>query len=435
MNLLAVGFNHTTTPVAMRERLAVPHDELGRSLQALVEEAKLEEAMLLSTCNRTEIYAVRKDGGGPDEVTGTLARMRGVGFDDVRPHAFARHHVDAALHIFRVAASLESIVVGEPQILGQVKEAYQAARDAGTMGSTLDRCLTMAFHGAKRVRSETMMSRGAASVASVSVDLARSIFGASAEQKVLLVGAGEMCRQAGIHLRASGAQQVTVVNRSEDRGQALAGEVRGTYVPWSGLEEAVTAADVVVSGTGAAGHVLSRDMVKAAMRARRGAPMFIVDMAVPRDVEPRVGKLSQVYLYNVDDLQGIVKDNMSARAGEVEKATRLVHEEVDAFVRWTRARTVTPILQALEVYGKDVMEREVTRALGKLGDLTDEQRGTVEALGHGLMRKLLHHPLRTVRSAGEHGRVDLIRAVEEIFPVYSLREAARKKAQTPDDDR
>ena len=138
MNLLAVGFNHTTTPVAMRERLAVPHDELGRSLQALVEEAKLEEAMLLSTCNRTEIYAVRKDGGGPDEVTGTLARMRGVGFDDVRPHAFARHHVDAALHIFRVAASLESIVVGEPQILGQVKEAYQAARDAGTMGSTLD---------------------------------------------------------------------------------------------------------------------------------------------------------------------------------------------------------------------------------------------------------------------------------------------------------
>ncbi|MGB1700268.1 MAG: glutamyl-tRNA reductase, partial [Nannocystaceae bacterium] len=320
MSLLVVGFNHTTTPIALRERLAVPLDELRSSLSSLVRDVGLEEAMLLSTCNRTELYGVHTEGGATEEAASALARMRGVDFSTVRSHAFTRHQGQAARHIFRVAASLESIVIGEPQILGQVKEAYQAARDAGTLGSVLDRCMTMAFHGAKRVRSETLLSRGAASVASVSVDLARSIFGDSASQRVLLVGAGEMCRQAGLHLRASGADSTTVVNRSGERGGRLAREVQGTYRPWTELRDALVEADVVVSGTGAAGHVLDVELVKQVMRARRGAPLFIVDMAVPRDVAPAVARLSQVYLYNVDDLQEIVRDNMSARVGEVEKA-------------------------------------------------------------------------------------------------------------------
>lgn len=421
MTLLAVGFNHTTTPVDLRERLAVPFDELSSSLSVLVDDLGLQEAMLLSTCNRTEIYGVHADTSAAEEVAGALAKMRGVDFAKVRAHAFARQQRQAVEHIFRVAASLESIVVGEPQILGQVKEAYQAARAAGTLGSILDRCLTMAFHGAKRVRSETMVSRGAASVASVSVDLARSIFGATAQHRVMLIGAGEMCRQAGLHLRASGAGSLTVVNRGEARGNALAKEVGGVYEPWDNLPEALTRADVVVSGTGAAGHVVDRKQIKAAMRARRGAPLFIVDMAVPRDVAPEVGKLSQVYLYNVDDLQEIVRDNLSARAGEVEKANTLVDEEVEAFLRWNRARSVSPMLQALEHYGRDLCAQEVQRTLKKLGTVTDDQRAAVEALGHSIMRKLLHHPLSTMRGAGEQGRVDLIRAIEEIFPVYSER--------------
>lgn len=389
--------------------------------------------MLLSTCNRTELYGVHPEEDAPAHMASALARIRGVEFATVRSHAFTRHQGQAARHIFRVAASLESIVVGEPQILGQVKEAYRAARDAGTLGSVLDRCMTMAFHGAKRVRSETLLSRGAASVASVSVDLARSIFGDSASQRVLLVGAGEMCRQAGLHLRASGAESTTVVNRGAARGQRLAQEVAGTCRPWEQLREALVEADVVVSGTGAAGHVIAASLVKDVMRARRGAPLFMVDMAVPRDVDPAVGRMSQVYLYNVDDLQEIVRENLSARVGEVEKAESLIDEEVEAFLRWTRSRSVTPLLKALEEYGQGVREREVARALAKLGPLSDETRAVVEALGHGLVRKILHHPLSTVRAAGEHGRLDLVRAVEEIFPVYSG-EASPPGTPTPDEE-
>lgn len=435
MSLLVVGFNHTTTPIDVRERLAVPLDEVRASVSSLVRDVGLEEAMLLSTCNRTELYGVHARDDAPAQAASALARMRGVEFASVRSHAFTRHQGQAARHIFRVAASLESIVIGEPQILGQVKEAYQAARDAGTLGSVLDRCMTMAFHGAKRVRSETLLSRGAASVASVSVDLARSIFGESAAQRVLLVGAGVMCRQAGLHLRASGAESTIVVNRSEERGARLAAEVAGTSRPWSELRDTLVEVDVVVSGTGAAGYVIDAAMIKDVMRARRGAPLFVVDMAVPRDVDPVVGRMSQVYLYNVDDLQEIVRENLSARVGEVEKAESLIDEEVEAFLRWTRSRSVTPLLKALEEYGRGVREREVDRALAKLGPLSDETRAVVEALGHGLVRKLLHHPLSTVRAAGEHGRIDLVRAVEEIFPVYSGEDAGSPDdAASSDDD-
>ncbi len=430
MSLTAVGLNHTTAPVELREQLAVPREELETHLDGLIRSARLEEVMLLSTCNRVEVYAVHGEQRSHDYVVDALAELRGVRSRDMRSHAFARGNDDAARHIFRVTASLESMVLGEPQILGQVKDAYRAARDAGTVGSVLDRCLTMAFRGAKRVRNETLVSTGAASVASVSVDLAVSIFGDLVGQRVLVVGAGLMAQQAAMHLRGAGAGSMVVVNRSEARGRTLAEAVGGRYVEWSRLEAELAETDIVVTSTGAKTPVIDRGMVRRAIRARRGKPLFLVDIAVPRDVDPRVGRLSQVYLYNVDDLQAIVQENLQSRAAHAEQASVLVDQEVDAFLRWTRSRAVAPVLKKLEDHAVDIRDREVGRALARLGELSPEQRKVIESLGHAIVRKMLHHPLSAVREAGEEGSSELAGAVARLFPL----EGADDDTPPPEED-
>lgn len=417
MSLAAVGLNHTTAPVELREQLAVPREELDTHLEGLIRTARLEEVILLSTCNRVEVYAVQKEARGSDYLVDALAELRGVRSRDMRSHAFARGDDAAARHIFRVTASLESMVLGEPQILGQVKDAYRAARNAGTVGSVLDRCLTMAFRGAKRVRSETAVSTGASSVASVSVDLAASIFGDLIGQRVLVVGAGAMAQQAAMHLRGAGVASIVVVNRSQARGRTLAEAVRGRYVEWSRLEAELAETDIVVTSTGAQQAVIDRRMVRRTLRARRGKPLFLVDIAVPRDVDPRVGRLSQVYLYNVDDLQAIVQENLQSRAAHAEAASLLVDEEVDAFLRWSRSRAVAPVLRNLETHATGIRDREVARAISRMGDLSPEQQRVLEAMGHAIVRKMLHHPLTAVREAGESGSSELAGAVARLFPI------------------
>jgi glutamyl-tRNA reductase len=354
--------------------------------------------MLLSTCNRVELYGVDAEGD-PRRVVEALAELRGVSQNSLSEHCFVRDDKSAARHIFRVAASLESMVVGEPQILGQVKDAFQAARDVGTVGAVLDRCLTMAFRGAKRVRTETGIARGAASVPSVAVDLAVSIFGDLKGRRVLLVGAGEMSEQAGQHLRSAGATAITVVNRTPRRGEDLAKAVEGRFAPWDTLEAELSQADIVVSSTGSTEPVIDYRTMKRVMRKRRGAPVFLVDIAVPRDIEPRVAKLEQVFSYNVDDLQDIVHENMENRAAQAELASRVVDEEVSAFLRWGRTRAAAPVLRDLQAHGRGIVAEETSKAMNKLGELSPEQRKAVETLAHQVMQKLLHRPMSAVRQA------------------------------------
>ena len=430
-DLLAVGISHKTAPVELRERLAFGTDELRAALQGLRVSAELGEVMVVSTCNRVEVYAAAPSWARCGErVLQALAELRGVPLAELQQHTFVRGEQAAASHIFRVAASFESMVVGEPQILGQVKDAFELAQREGTVGSLLDRCLSSAFRAAKRVRSETEIARGAASVPSVAVDLARSIFGELTGCGALLVGAGEMAQQAGVHLKAGGVAEVTVVNRSEPRGQALASELGGRYAAWDQLELELRRADIVVTSTGSQLPVIDRDLLKRVMRARRGAPVFLVDIAVPRDVDPEVTRLEQVFLYNIDDLQGIVHDNLRSRSAESERAGALVEQEVLEFVRWQRSRAVGPLIKALQDHGRGVVEAELARARGRLQGLTPEQVKAIETLANGVAQKLLHRPMTALRQAAagaESEGPDLASATQALFGLEVAAEPARSE--------
>ncbi len=404
MSLVAVGLDYRSAPIDLREKLAVPRGEIGESVDLLMKRVSLQEVMLLSTCNRVEIYAVHTAESRPDSIIQALAEIRGVSGGALTDHTFIRNEHGAARHIFRVAASLESMVVGEPQILGQVKEAYQLARERGAVGAVLDRCLTMAFKGAKKVRTETDIARGGASVASVAVDLAHNIFGDLRSGRVLIVGAGEMAEAAAVRLRAAGVGSMTVVNRSEGRGRTLAKTVGGRYEEWSQLESMLSQVDIVVASTGAREPIIDRALMRRVMKSRRGEPMFLVDIAVPRDVDPAVGSLESVFLYDVDDLRGILDQNMHGRAISAEAAGAMVDEEVSAFLRWNRSRNVAPIIRDLRSYTRDVVEQELSKALARIGDISPAQREAVEGLGHSITQKLLHRPTSALReAAGQDG--------------------------------
>ena len=420
-DLLAVGLNHKTAPVELRERLAFGAEDLRAALALLRGKAELSELMVVSTCNRVEVYAAGPSWARCGErVLQALAELRQVPLAELQAHTFVRGEQEAANHIFRVAASLESMVVGEPQILGQVKDAFDLAQREGTVGGLLDRCLSSAFRAAKRVRSETDIARGAASVPSVAVDLARSIFGELRGCGALLVGAGEMAQQAGQHLKAGGVAELTVVNRSAERGEALAREVGGRYAAWDQLELELRRADIVVTSTGSQLPVIDRELLKRVMKARRGAPVFLVDIAVPRDVDPEVTRLEQVFLYNIDDLQGIVHDNLRSRGAEAERAGALVDQEVAEFLKWQRSRGVGPLLKALQGHGRAVAEAELARLRGRLQGLTPEQVKAVETLATGIVQKLLHRPMTALRQSASGPA-----AGADVAPVHDLATAVQ----------
>ncbi len=429
--LFAIGLNHKSAPVELRERLAVPADDHARIVSGLRELTGLSEAMVVSTCNRVEVYGVgpAKSIAG-DAVIAALAELRRVEVGELGDHAFVRAAGDAARHIFRVTASLESLVVGEPQILGQVKEAFERAKENGAVGPVLDRCLSLAFKSAKRVRSETEIARGAANVSSVAVELASTIFGELAGCVALVIGAGEMAEGAATHLRADGVAEIVVVNRSPDRGRSLAERVQGRFEPWDRLAAELARADIVITSTGAARPVIDRALLKPVIKGRRGRPLFFVDIAVPRDVEADVTKLPQVFLYNVDDLQQIVHDNLRNRRGEAERASALVDEEVGEFLQWMRTRAIGPLIGELQSFGRDVVAAEIERVLPKLGELSEAQRAIVEQLARQIMQKLLHRPMANVRKGAEH--LDPAALAEALAALFELGPNVEDKARVGD---
>jgi len=431
--LFAVGLNHKGAAVELREQLAIGGGEHAEVLQQIKDAAGCSELVVLSTCNRVEIYGVAT--GPATHIMPALARLRDVEDAQLDGAVFRRLSTDAARHIFRVAASLESLVVGEPQILGQVKDAFSKARESGSVGPVLDRCLSMAFKCAKRVRTETEIAKGGASVPSVAVDLARSIFGELAGTAVLVVGAGEMAEQSAVHLQAAGASEIVVVNRSEDRGQRLADEIGGRFEPWDHLDPQLARADIVVGSTGSKLPVIDRKRLKPIMKKRRYRPLFFVDIAVPRDIDPAVTKLENVYLYNVDDLQNIVHDNMRSRIGEAERADAIVDEELSGFVGWMRSRAIGPLIGQLQAQGKDIVSAELDKAKGKLEGLTPEQRKAVEQVARGVANKLLHKPMANVRkAAGEPlGGFDGATLAEAVQVLFELEQPTSKaKAESND---
>lgn len=402
MSLFAVGVNHATAPVEIRERLAVSPERQIESLRVLARDAALDEVMLLSTCNRVEIYA-QAPKSSSERILDTFANMRGTSMSTIRPHCFMNGGPCAAQHIFRVTASLESMVIGEPQILGQVKDAYRRAGEGGTLGAVLHRCLTMAFRGAKRVRSETEIGRGGASVPSVTVDLARRIFGGLDSSRVCILGAGEMAQQTAIYMAGAGVQRLRVVNRHEGRGRALAESIGGDYVAWRELEDELSRSDIVVASTGAPSTIIDGPMMRSVLKKRRFAPIFLIDIAVPRDVEAKVGDLDGVFLYDIDDLRAMVDANMKQRVAQTRAAHAVIDSEVADFLNWTRRRDVGPTIRALRQHTRSIVDAEIERALTRAGPLEPGQREAFETMSHTLVNKLLHLPLTNMKKAFEDG--------------------------------
>jgi glutamyl-tRNA reductase len=392
-DILVVGLSYKTAPLDVRERLAFPDADMGTALEGLLALPSIGEAVVLSTCNRVEVYAAGRSGAATGEIRRFLAEHRGVSDESLAGHLYERSGPDAVRHIFRVAASLDSLVVGESQILGQMKSAYGAASQVGSVGPLLGRCLERAFGVAKRVRTETAIARGAANVSSVAVELAKRVFGELAGKIVLVVGAGKMSDLAARHLRADGAAEILVTNRSPERAAELAVKVDGKARPWEDLESLFGHADVVISSTGARDPIVSRDFMKRVMKARRHRPIFVIDIAVPRDIEPAAGKLDGVYLFDIDDLEKVVADNQADRRKEAGSAERIVDGETAEFLRWLRAQGVVPTI-------KELRERFTQIAQGEAQKLIDKDPASAESLrrlADAIVAKLVHAPTMALR--------------------------------------
>lgn len=408
--LFVVGLSWRTAPVSVREKLAFHDEEIAGCLKALAEHELLDEVAILSTCNRVEIYGCTSRSAPASSVSQAASQVRAY-FGQSRAFPaeklaevlYEHQDKDAIRHIFQVAAALDSMVVGESQILGQLKAAYGAASQHNTIGVMLGRCLERAFGVAKRVRTETGISRGAANVSSVAVELAKRVFGDLAGKNILVVGAGKMSALAARHLRADGAAQICVTNRSLGKAQALAEEIDGIARPWEELELELSKADVIITSTGAREPVLTQKLMKKAMKRRRYNPSFVMDIAVPRDVETSVGKIEGVYLFDMDDLERLVSENLKERSREADAAIVLIESEVEVFDTWMRQQQVVPTIRALRVHFHEVAMAEVDRSLAsiqKLGSGPDQEEA-VRRLGRSIANKLLHTPMNALKRESE----------------------------------
>jgi glutamyl-tRNA reductase len=402
VHLLLVGASHRTASVELRERLDFSSSGLDRALGALATHQVAREAAIVSTCNRAEIYVVCDQ---PDVAREELVQFMGsyhhLPASDLRSHLYAHTDGEAARHLFRVASGLDSLVVGEPQILGQVKDAYAAASTAHTSGPVLNKLFHAAFGAGKRVRSETSLTEGAVSVSFAAVTLARKIFGQLSGCHVLVLGAGEMSKLTATHLKTHGIAGMTIASRTRASAEQLAAHVGGKVIDWDHLAIALREADIVITSTGASRPIIDKAMVQAAVPARRARPLFMIDIAVPRDVAPDAGDVEQVFLYNIDDLQAIVRENLERRGGEVGRAEGIVDEELQKFIAWQRSRGAIPTVVALRQRFEAIRKSELQRLEPKLAQLPPEARERVEEITRLLIEKLLIQPTEQLKAVGD----------------------------------
>jgi glutamyl-tRNA reductase len=433
MRLLAVGLSHRTAPVELREAVDFGRAGLDAALHALAARGVSPETIVLSTCNRAEIYAVGNSDAAVDALSQFFCDYHAIDPAQLADHLYCHRGIHAARHLFRVAAGLDSLVVGEPQILGQVKTAYSTASDLHLTGTVSHRLFHAAFAVGKRVRSETGLAEGAVSVSYAAIELAKKIFGDLSSLNVLILGAGEMAKLTGIHLRSQRVRQITIASRTLTSAESLARQLEGRAVPWDDLHAALGSADIVVTATGATEHVLTRPAVEDAMRARRDRPLFLIDIALPRDVEPSVGDLDQVFLYHMDDLQSIVSENMARRATELANAEAIVEEEVARFARWLQSREIVPTIVALRTRFERIRQAELRRLEPKLGGLTPEARAKVDEVTRLLVEKLLLAPTESLKTVGDDTLV--VAYAEALHRLFALTEdAGASPADRPADD-
>jgi glutamyl-tRNA reductase len=417
MQVILLGVSHRTAPVELRERLDFSSRDLGAAVEALALRPSAAESVVLSTCNRSEIYVVSTDPArAREEVTAFLSEYHNLPSSAFTPHLFSHDNEAAVRHLFRVAAGLDSIVVGEPQILGQVKDAFQAAAEHHRTGPMLSKLFHWSFLVGKRVRAETGLGEGAVSVSFAAVALARKIFGQLTGRRVLVVGAGEISTLTAQHLRTHGVGEILVTSRTPGHADALAAAVNGRSIAWDDLAQGVAVADIVVTATGSQRPIITRAQVEAVTGRHRRDPLFIIDIAVPRDVEASVGDIEQVFLYNVDDLQTIVQENLSRRSSEVDRAEAIVAEELAKFAAWLRSRGAVPTIVALRERFDRIRRSELSRLDGKLSGLSPEARTRVEEITRLIVEKLLLEPTEQLKGLpDEETQIAYTEALNRLF--------------------
>lgn len=427
MQLFLLGLNHKTAPVEVREQLALSPSRVSGALQWLREHSGAQEAAILSTCNRAEIYVV-----GPAETAPKLEQFldefHHVPAKRLGNHLYRRHDADSARHLFRVASGIDSLVLGESEILGQVRTAFETARQSGSISNVLDELFRRAIACGRRARNETAIGRGALNVGSAAVELARQIFGPLEGHTVLILGAGKMSSLTAQHLVASGARRVLVSNRTYARAEELArlfsdGESEGDKVlsgipnahaeavTWDEFPQRLIEADIVIASTRAPHLILSAEQVAAAMKARRHRPLFLIDIAVPRDIDPQAHQLDNVFLYDIDDLQNVVQANLAQRAQELSLVEGIVEGEVASWQNWVSSLDARPVMAALARHAEEIRTQEVEAALSQLNHLSERDQQVVRALGKSIAGKLVHAPLRHLResAAAEPGDIEALR--------------------------
>jgi glutamyl-tRNA reductase len=414
-HLVLLGINHTTAPIEVRERLAIPAGRLADATRTLLHQPGIREGLILSTCNRVEIVTLQDDAVATENNKADLLRFLHEYFavppHDIQPHLYEFREREAVRHLFRVACSLDSMVVGEPQILGQVKESYTIAREVGAVSSQLDTLLQRAFTVAKKVRSETQIGSSSVSIASVAVDLARNIFGSLQGKTVLLVGAGKMSELAARHLIQQGAASILVANRTQSRAEKIAAEFSGPTVhteaiPFDDLYAQAPRADIVITSTGAPQKLFGRSHGQHFLHSRRNRPMFFIDIAVPRDVDPGMNDVEGCFVYDIDDLQQVAAANLADRSREAAAAETIVSNEVEKYQQRLQSRDAVPAILALQQNAEAIREAELARSAKRLAALTPEQHEAVEALTRSLTAKLLHPQLTALRESARKKDTD-----------------------------
>ncbi len=411
-HLVLLGINHNTAPIEVRERLAIPAARLADATRTLLHQPGIREGLILSTCNRVELLTLQDDTSDatstppqdPADLLRFLHEYFAIPRHDIQPHLYEHRDREAVRHLFRVASSLDSMVVGEPQILGQVKESYTIAREVGAVSTHLDLLLQRTFTVAKKIRTETQIGSSSVSIASVAVDLARKIFGSLEKKTVLLVGAGKMSELAARHLIRHGASSILVANRTLSRAEKLAAEfasasVLTAVIPFEAIYEQADRADIVITSTGAPQKIFGHSHGQHFLQRRRNRPMFFIDIAVPRDVDPRMNKVEGCFVYDIDDLQQVAAANQANRGREAEAAETIVSREVDKYHQRLQSRDAVPAIKALQQQAEEFRMAELARAQSKLADLTPQQREAVESLTRSLTAKLLHPQLTALRES------------------------------------
>ena len=417
MEIMVAGLNHNTAPVEVREKLAFGGPRLEEGLRALHALKEIEEAVILSTCNRVEMYTCVNDPGRAAEaIKDFISGFHGIERGLLDRSLYFHSGADGVLHSFRVAASLDSMIVGEAQILGQLKEAFEFSLNHKATGVMLNKLMKKSISVAKRVRTETRIAESAVNISSAAVDLARKIFTNLDEKSVLLLGAGDMAELAAKHLMSNGVRDITVANRTYETGCELASQMGGRAVEFRAFPEAMEQSDIVICSTGASEYVVRREMMHGIMKARKQKPVFIIDISVPRNIDPDINKMENVYLYDVDDLKGVADAGLEERKKEAARGEDIVAEEVETFLRWRASLDVVPTIVALRERAEEIRREEMEKALARMPELGEKERKLVEQMASGIVNKLIHPPTAALKQDAED-KDELVATIKRLYGI------------------